>query len=317
MGKVSCKSKKDQRQNTFLEMIITNPFYKATPSNNAPHLFCDDPLPELKHYDNDDELVIVEIQEADYPGPEMNDGTPVMHKVEQLLKEYNKDKITFVTADLDIDTVPFAGKVKHYPFHFLNIQRAQQSVKEISTQRNKHFCSFNGAIKYKRIEFVQFCEKHNLIKNNYVSLVGNYDHGYHTQRYTFKNYYLDKDKDQLNNDDKSVPIEIYSDSFLNIINETHEEQHVFFTEKTWKPLLNGQMFLYYGVGDKSKYYEELQKLGFKMFDEFFDYEKDTLDEVIKFCNTDISEIQTKFKIIKHKLEHNKKLAETIDTKQIW
>ena len=37
-------------------MIITDPFYKATPSNNAPHLFCDDPLPELKHYDNDDEV---------------------------------------------------------------------------------------------------------------------------------------------------------------------------------------------------------------------------------------------------------------------
>jgi hypothetical protein len=316
MGKVSCKSKKDQRQNTFLKMIITDPFYKATPSNNDPHLFCDDPLPELKHYDKDDELVIVETQEADYPGPEMNDGTPVMHKVEQLLKEYDKDKITFVTANLDINEVPFASKVKHYPFHFLNVQRTQQSVNEISTQRNKHFCSFNGAIKYKRIEFIKFCEQHNLIENNYVSLIGTYDHGYQTEEQV-NLYTLDKTADQVKADDKSVPLDIMRDSFLNVINETHEDEHVFFTEKTWKPLLNGQMFLYYGVGDTARYYEELQKLGFKLFEEFFDYEKDTLDQVIKFCNTDIAEIQTKVNTIKYKLEYNKQLAETIDTTQIW
>lgn len=297
-------------------MIITNPFYKATPSNNDPHLFCNDPLPELKTYDSDDELVIVEVQEADYPGPEMEDGTPVMHKVEQLLKDYNKNKITFVTANLDINSVPFANTVKHYPFYFLNIQRKQDCVKEIGANRSKHFCSFNGAVKYKRIEFIQFCEKHNLIENNYVSLVGNYDHGYHTQRYKFKNYYLDKNKDELSKDDKSIPLKIYKDSFLNIINETHEEQHVFFTEKTWKPILNGQMFLYHGVGNPSRYYEELQKLGFKMFEEFFDY-NNTLDDLLKFCNTDITTIQSRFALVKEKLQHNKQLAENIDTAQIW
>ena len=302
-------------------MIITNPFYKATPSNNQLRgagqiLFCDNPLPELKDYDGQEELVIVEIQEADYPGPEMRDGVPVMTKVEQLLKNYNKDKITFITANLDIKQVPFASKVKHYPFYFLNLQRTQKSIDSINQKRNKHFCSFNGAIKYKRIEFIQFCEKHNLIENNYVSLVGNYDHGYHTQKYTFKNYYLDKNKEQLNDDDKSIPLEIYRDSFLNIINETHEEEHVFFTEKTWKPILNGQMFLYYGVSSATRYYEELKKLGFEMFEEFFDY-NNTLDDLLKFCNTDIATIQDKFHLVRDKLYHNKQLAETIDTKQIW
>lgn len=297
-------------------MIITNPFYKATPSNNDPHLFCNNPLPELKDYDPANQLVIVETQEADYPGPEMEDGIPVMHKIEQLLKDYDKNKITFITANLDIKSVPFANSVKHYPFHFLNIQRKQDCIKEIVADRSKHFCSLNGAVKYKRIEFIQFCEKHNLIQDNYVSLVGNYDHGYHTQRYTFKNYYLDKGKDELNKDDKSVPLEIYRDSFLNVINETHEEQHVFFTEKTWKPILNGQMFLYYGVGNPLRYYEELQRLGFKMFEEFFDY-KNTLDDLLKFCNTDITTIQSKFDSVRGKLEHNKQLAESIDTTQIW
>ena len=111
-------------------------------------------------------------------------------------------------------------------------------------------------------------------------------------------------------------MEIYRDSFLNIINETHEEEHVFFTEKTWKPILNGQMFLYYGVSSATRYYEELKKLGFEMFEEFFDY-NNTLDDLLKFCNTDIATIQDKFHLVRDKLYHNKQLAETIDTKQIW
>ena len=80
-----------------------------------------------------------------------------------------------------------------------------------------------------------------MIENNYVSLVGNYDHGYHTQKYTFKNYYLDKNKEQLNDDEKSIPLEIYRESFLNLINETHEEEHVILKDKQMKPKPKEQM----------------------------------------------------------------------------
>ena len=47
-------------------MIFENPYYKATPSNNCPDLFCDDPLPGLDNLDNQD-IIIFEPWEADIP----------------------------------------------------------------------------------------------------------------------------------------------------------------------------------------------------------------------------------------------------------
>ena len=241
----------------------------------------------------------------------MFDGTPVMKKIEQLLSGYDKNRITYITANLDLKELPFCNNIKYYPFQFLEIQRNKEKIDKLYYVRKKHFCSLNGAIKNKRIEFVKFCEHHNLIKNNYVSLVGSYDHGHQTNK-NYKNYYLDKTAEQLLEDDKSIPIEIFKNSYLNIINETHEEEHVFFTEKTWKPILNYQMFLYHGVGNKIKYYEQLQRLGFVLFEEFFNYNNDTLYELKKFCDTDIEEVKEKFKSVTHKLAWNKSIAMGLD-----
>ena len=131
-----------------------------------------------------------------------------------------------------------------------------------------------------------------MIENNYVSLVGTYDHGYQTEEQV-NLYTLDKTVDQVKADDKSVPLNIMQDSFLNVINETHEDDHVFFTEKTWKPILNFQVFLYYGVSNPATYYEELQKIGFQLYTELFDYNNDPLDELLKFTKLSIQEVQQK------------------------
>ena len=104
------------------------------------------------------------------------------------------------------------------------------------------------------------------------------------------------------------------DSFLNVINETHEDKHVFFTEKTWKPILNFQIFLYYGVGDPDRYYEELKKMGFQLYDELLDYNNDPLDELLKFTQLSIEEIQQK--LSPSKLMNNRRLAESIDCGEI-
>ncbi len=296
-------------------MIFDNPYYKATPSNNCPNLYCNDPLPGLADIDKED-IIIYEPWEADIPGPQMKDGTTVIEAINEKLKDIDKNRVTFITANLDCKEVPFANTVKYYPYHFLEIQRKLPSTSDATYYRNKHFCSFNGAIKYKRIMFVNFCKENSLLDKGYVSLVGNYDHGYNTQRYKYENLYIDKTAEELKQDDKSVPIKIYQDSYLNIINETHEENHVFFTEKTWKPILNCQMFLYYGVGDKSKYYKHLQDLGFELYTEFFNYENDTLDELKKFCDIKLEDIANRFPSIVYKLIRNKRHAMNIDINKV-
>jgi hypothetical protein len=298
-----------------MSFIIENPYYRATPSQNMPNLFCDNPLPNLGEFiiSKEDKLIIFEPWEADIPGPVMKSGKTIIECITNQLKGIETKNVTFITPNLDCHSVPFADKVLHYPYHFLDIQRKQNKLSDVTIDRKKHFCSFNGAIKHKRIKFIKFCEQHNLIENNYVSLVGTYDHGFQTEE-KVNLYTLDKSVDQVKADDKSVPLDIMKDSFLNVVNETHEDEHVFFTEKTWKPILNFQLFLYYGVSNPARYYEELQKMGFQLYTEIINYNNDPLDELLKFTKLPIAEIKQKMPI--HKLQMNRQLAESINCNEI-
>jgi hypothetical protein len=76
------------------------------------------------------------------------------------------------------------------------------------------------------------------------------------------------------------------------------------------------MFLYYGVGDKSKYYKHLQDLGFELYTEFFNYENDTLDELKKFCDIKLEDIANRFPSIVYKLIRNRRHAMNIDINKV-
>ena len=80
--------------------------------------------------------------------------------------------------------------------------------------------------------------------------------------------------------------------------------------------MNCQLFLYYGVGDKSKYYKHLQDLGFELYTEFFNYENDTLDELQKFCQLDLKTISEKLSSIFRKVLYNRSHAMNIDIDKV-
>ena len=66
-----------------------------------------------------------------------------------------------------------------------------------------------------------------------------------------------------------TPIEYYK-TFMVVVNETCDKT-IFFTEKTWLPLLLGRPFLINGgVG----MHHRLKEYGFKLYDELFDYSFD-------------------------------------------
>ena len=62
--------------------------------------------------------------------------------------------VTFITPNLDCHSIPFDDKVLHYPYHFLDIQKKQNKLTDVTVDRKKHFCSFNGAIKHKRMDLL-------------------------------------------------------------------------------------------------------------------------------------------------------------------
>ena len=67
--------------------------------------------------------------------------------------------------------------------------------------------------------------------------------------------------------------DFYFDSkcFLNLVSESNSER-LFFSEKTFKPILGEQVFLCYGFPNQNLY---LKNYGFELYDEIFDYEFDS------------------------------------------
>ena len=111
--------------------------------------------------------------------------------------------------------------------------------------------------------------------------------------------------------------EPYLDSYIHIISETNfETPGMYFSEKTWKPILNFQPFISVNYQYSLKY---LKELGFKTFhpfiDESYDNEEDPIkrmtmiyDEVKRLDSLSIEEIHEWYYSVKDILIHNNNTA---------
>jgi hypothetical protein len=111
--------------------------------------------------------------------------------------------------------------------------------------------------------------------------------------------------------------DLYLDSYLHLVTETQFEQNAspFLSEKTWRPILNLQPFIYLG---NHLALNTLIKLGFKTFspyiDESYDLESDPKkrfsmieQEIKKFAEMPIEKIHEWYYSIKDTLIYNQNL----------
>ena len=304
------------------------PYWRYTPSKNGERegLFVGDPLPLMvahaRKYHNCKEnkqpcaFVIEELTESDLPGPSLEDDLPVFEMLHKRLQEnaIDQNDVHIIMPSINFNeqydrwckdnNQNYVIKNTYtYPFYFLTLQRKYEHVQEFNYKRDKHLMSLNGAVKPMRVDFVNFCKQNNLM-DNYISLVDVYN----TTQENIEPITLDIEADDLIKDDKIVPKELMANSWLNVINETHEDDTVFFTEKSWKPILNLQLFLYYGTGNAQAYYENLKSYGFKLYNEILDYNNDPKQEILKFCSTPLDQIAINVEAVKEKMLYNQQLA---------
>ena len=69
--------------------------------------------------------------------------------------------------------------------------------------------------------------------------------------------------------DKDIAHEAYSNSYVNFVTETTVISRLFVTEKTWKPIASGQLFLIFGNMGTINY---LREQGVDVFDDFIDHD---------------------------------------------
>lgn len=110
--------------------------------------------------------------------------------------------------------------------------------------------------------------------------------------------------------DYTIPLE-YHLSAVEIVLESYVLEGIFYTEKTWKPILLEKPFI--TIGPKN-YYKKLKKIGFILYDELFDYDfdadsslKNRIDnitqQIINLCRDNT--FYEKLDKIKDKITYNK------------
>lgn len=113
---------------------------------------------------------------------------------------------------------------------------------------------------------------------------------------------------------------LHDSTLFQIVNETHANNYnntsIFFSEKTFRSIAHCQPFLIFGQQDCN---QKLKELGFELYEEYFDYDFDSVDKVRKryeMLLKSVSRAVTKLKglnrlqqidwkfALKHKLQHN-------------
>jgi hypothetical protein len=108
-----------------------------------------------------------------------------------------------------------------------------------------------------------------------------------------------------------VPIE-YLKSNVDIVCESYCSESLFYSEKTWKPILFKKPFLILGSKNQNR---SLTKFGFNIYDDVFDYSFDEEENLIdridglvaqiqKFINIPPLEFRTILKKIRNKIDYN-------------
>lgn len=168
------------------------------------------------------------------------------------------------------------------------------------------FMSLNNRPHGHRCMFMDLMARHNLIDKGIVSWYGDnsaYDWKWFNPP---KKIILDKTFVKTGNSFR-LPAE-WNESFLHVVSECSINR-VYFSEKTWIPILNCKPFI---SQSHRGFYKHFKDLGFELYDEIFDYSFDDepddlkrtdriMENVKNIIGKDTTEL---YKVIKPKILHN-------------
>lgn len=215
---------------------------------------------------------------------------------------------------------------------------------DINKKRSRRFLCFNRSLNRPyRIAMIYMALKHNLLNDSTFSFITSLSIDYikeflkpylepednldeYYQRiidivpYEIDTHHLnDQQKQSFTTIDNNRK-DLYEDTYFHITAETAMDRvpSCFISEKTWRPILNLQPFIYFG-GYKAL--AKLHELGFKTFgniiDESYDFELDPVKrfkmaekEVVRLKNMSMDEIHNLYYSITDVLIHNQNLVST-------
>jgi hypothetical protein len=265
---------------------------------------------------------------------------------QEYYKFYPKNKIKITYGNLLLQQ---AGERLNYFPYFSGLLYISDAVNETDLNSNivrpKKFLCWNRTMRAHRYWLAYLALKHNLLSDSYFSFL-NPSLDINSLTKILVKYTSDYEESSINAEQiyKMIPYELdthhltaeqkrgfptdnnkkefYENSYVHITSETSlgnsMSEGIFFSEKTFHPILNLQPFIYIGCFDALK---KLRELGFKTFhpyiDESYDDEKDPIarfkmieKEIQKINERPIEEIHQWYYSIKDMLLHNQTQLKT-------
>ena len=245
----------------------------------------------LKKYKSYDLLYFLPKEPSSHPINHIYENSEIKNKMYlfQNILEENDIKLYFIYGT--VENVKFNFninnlKVLTWPTYLLHNSCYDMELvynKKITdinkeTIFEKTFICLNNQPRAHRCAIIDNISKLNLFKDGVVSwniLTEGYC-DYQFKHWKEKIINVDKINDKIDKDYRSYT-NLFLDNkcFLNVVSESYCDDNVpFITEKTYKNLLVGQPFITFGTIGMNK---ELEKLGFKLYDEIFDYSFDIIE----------------------------------------
>lgn len=250
-----------------------------------------------------------------------------------------KDQVYFIHGNFKIPDNIDEYNFKYIPVHSFYCwikTKLDYTIPYRPTSNKNLFLSYNRRWDYHRMMFVCEVIKNDLDSRGLISYSGKAVASLNaTQEELMRNHNRDDLNAAAKKLDALIPLELdlpldvqtsacvneiieehYRETFLSVITETlWRAGTIFFSEKTWKPILAGQPFMYVASAGTLA---ELRKQGYKTFsnwwDESYDAEENidkrismVVDELVKLSKlsqTELIAIREEMAVI---LEHNQKL----------
>lgn len=230
-------------------------------------------------------------------------------------------KCFFALSQFDLNTHPHLIEI-NYP-SWLFVFKRQSRIEFSNHDRSKAFSCLNRNPSFHRLIFYTMIKQRGLLDKFIYSF---YDrcpyqgHLVNPSQYRMLEQYIDRNLAQsclanlqdfpiswhgetLGENDHSVKHPAYQDAWCNIVTETSATVS-FTSEKIWKPMAAGQMFLVVGFPGTTAW---LKKLGFHVFDDHYDAETDLanrLTSIVDLIQQHQDDAGSWWKANRFHIEHN-------------
>ena len=184
---------------------------------------------------------------------------------------------------IDIPHIKWTGGVSWFWFYMYRKHSGKQYNFDHSSKKYD-FLYLNKTAREHRVKLYNKLKEVGILSNS-LSTFHNLDNTTLPQKYELPGV-IDYPYRGLDQDIFELP---YNDTKFSLVSETNDvTNEVFMTEKIWKPIIAGHMFVVHG---NPLYLQKLRELGFKTFNNYFDESYDLeenkntrIDKIVKLCN---------------------------------